>query len=110
MPPSPCTPSTITAAGSFRPLPESSSSFSKYMKSGIAPSKYLSYGIGVACTSGMPAAPRFIELPVTDSAPSVMPWNALVKLMTDSLPVTLRASFSAASTAFAPPGPGKTIL
>ena len=64
----------------------------------------------MACTSGMPAPPRFIELPVTDSAPSVMPWKALVKLTIDSRPVTLRASFSAASTALAPAGPGNITL
>jgi hypothetical protein len=66
----------------------------------------LSNGIGVAWTSGMPAPPRFMELPVTDNAPNVMPWKALVKLMTASRPVTLRASLSAASTEFAPVGPG----
>ncbi len=66
--------------------------------------------MGVACTSGMPAPPRFMELPVTDRAPSVMPWKALVKFTTDSRPVTLRASFNAASTALAPVGPGNMIL
>ena len=30
-------------------------------------------GMGVACTSGIPAPPRFIELPVTLSDPSVIP-------------------------------------
>ena len=58
----------------------------------------------------MPAPPRFIELPVTDRAPRVMPWKPLVKFTTDSRPVTLRASFKAASTALAPPGPGKATL
>ncbi len=64
----------------------------------------------MACTSGMPAPPRFIELPVTDSEPSVMPWKALVKLMIDSRPVILRTSFSADSTELVPVGPGNWIL
>ena len=64
----------------------------------------------MACTSGIPAPPRFIELPVTDSAPSVIPWNALVKLMIGSRPVIFRASFSADSTVFAPVGPGNCTL
>lgn len=66
--------------------------------------------MGVAWTSGTPAPARFIELPVTDSAPSVMPWKALVKLMIDSRPVALRASFSAASTELVPVGPGNWTL
>jgi hypothetical protein len=51
-----------------------------------------------------------MELPVTESDPSVMPWKALVKLTTCSRPVTLRASLSAASTALVPVGPGSCAL
>jgi hypothetical protein len=43
---------------------------------------------------------------VAARAPSVMPWMAPVKLITSVRPVAFRASLSAASTAFAPPGPG----
>lgn len=43
---------------------------------------------------------------MTESAPSVMPWNALVKLMIASRPVILRASFNADSTELVPVGPG----
>ncbi|CAM5266726.1 hypothetical protein SANTM175S_03199 [Streptomyces antimycoticus] len=39
IPPSPCTVSTITAAGWLRPEPWSSSSRSNHRKSGIVPSK-----------------------------------------------------------------------
>ncbi len=55
------------------------------------------------------AAARLSALPVTESAPSVMPWNELVKWTIVVRPVTLRASFMAASTAFAPPGPGNMM-
>jgi len=66
----------------------------------------MAYGNGVPCESGTPAPPRLIALPVTASAPSVMPWNPFVKHTTSVRPVTFRASFSAASTAFVPAGPG----
>ncbi|SIN59278.1 Uncharacterised protein [Mycobacteroides abscessus subsp. abscessus] len=66
--------------------------------------------MGVECTSGTPAPARFIELPVTASDPSVIPWNALVKLMIDSRPVMFRASLSADSTALVPVGPGNCTL
>ena len=39
-----------------------------------------------------------------------MPWKPLVKHATSVLPVTLRASFSAASTAIVPAGPGNCTL
>ena len=39
-----------------------------------------------------------------------MPWKPLVKHATSVLPVTLRASFSAASTAIVPAGPGNWTL
>ncbi len=39
MPPSPCTDSTMTAAGLFRPEPWSSNSRSNHRKSGTLPSK-----------------------------------------------------------------------
>jgi hypothetical protein len=58
----------------------------------------------------MPAPWRFIELPVTDSEPSVMPWNAFVKDRMCWRPVYLRASLSAASTVFVPVGPGNMTL
>ncbi len=64
----------------------------------------------MALVSGTPAPWRFMELPVMASDPSVMPWKALVKLTTESRPVTLRASFSAASTEFVPVGPGNITL
>ncbi len=51
------------------------------------------------------AAPRWCWLPVAASAPMLQPWKPLVKLMTLLRPVTLRASFSAASTALVPVGP-----
>ncbi|SKV50420.1 Uncharacterised protein [Mycobacteroides abscessus subsp. massiliense] len=70
----------------------------------------MSYGIGVECTSGTPAPARFMEFPVTASDPNVIPWKALVKLMTDSRPVMFRASLSAASTALVPVGPGNWTL
>ena len=47
-------------------------------------------------------APAF---PVQARAPRVIPWNPLVKAMTCSRPVILRASLSAASTALVPVGP-----
>ena len=106
MPPSPWTVSTITAADLSGPPPRLASSRSSHPKSGTGPSRAWSNGIGVAWVSGTPAPPRWNGLPVTDSAPSVMPWKALVKVITSVRPVTLRASFSAASTALAPPGPG----
>jgi hypothetical protein len=62
--------------------------------------------MGMACASGTPAPDRLAAFPVTASAPSDMPWKALVKLSTVWRPVTLRASFNAASTAFAPVGQG----
>ncbi len=67
-------------------------------------------GIVSAIVSGTPAPRRFIELPVTASEPSVMPWNALVNETTRCRPVTLRASFSADSTALVPVGPGNCSL
>lgn len=39
-----------------------------------------------------------------------MPWKALVNETTDSRPLTLRASFSADSTALVPVGPGNITL
>ena len=60
--------------------------------------------------SGRPAPRRAKPLPVTASDPSVMPWKPLVKHATSVLPVTLRASFSAASTAIVPAGPGNCTL
>lgn len=39
-----------------------------------------------------------------------MPWKALVKETMDSRPLTLRASFSADSTALVPVGPGNMTL
>ncbi len=58
----------------------------------------------------MPAPARLKALPVTASDPSDMPWKALVKETTDSRPLTLRASFSADSTALVPVGPGNITL
>ncbi len=66
--------------------------------------------MGVPCTSGMPAPARLNALPVTASDPSDMPWKALVKDTIDSRPLTLRASFSADSTALVPVGPGNMTL
>ncbi|CAM5266760.1 hypothetical protein SANTM175S_03200 [Streptomyces antimycoticus] len=66
--------------------------------------------MGVPWTSGMPAPARLKALPVTASEPSDMPWKALVKDTMDSRPLTLRASFSAASTALVPVGPGNMTL
>jgi hypothetical protein len=51
-----------------------------------------------------------MEFPVTASEPRLMPWKALVKPATFSRPVTLRASFSAASTELVPVGPGNWSL
>ncbi len=62
------------------------------------------------CTSGMPAPARLNALPVTASEPSDMPWKALVNDTIASRPLTLRASFSAASTALVPVGPGNITL
>lgn len=47
---------------------------------------------------------------MTASEPSDMPWKALVNDTMDSRPFTLRASFSAASTALVPVGPGNITL
>ncbi len=58
----------------------------------------------------MPAPARLKALPVTASEPSDMPWKALVKDTIDSRPLTLRASFSADSTALVPVGPGNMTL
>ena len=66
-------------------------------------------GTGMACGNGTPAPSRWNLLLVTASAPSVMPWKAPVKVITSVRPVALRASLSAASTAFVPPGPGNCI-
>lgn len=70
----------------------------------------MSNGIGVPCTSGIPAPARLNAFPVTASEPSDMPWKALVNETTDSRPLTLRASFSADSTALVPVGPGNITL
>ena len=45
---------------------------------------------------------RFAGCPVTDSAPSVRPWNEPSSATRPVLPVALRAHFSAASTASVP--------
>ncbi len=66
--------------------------------------------MGVPCTSGMPAPARLNAFPVTASEPSDMPWKALVNDTIASRPFTLRASFSAASTALVPVGPGNMTL
>ena len=58
----------------------------------------------------MPAPSRFIEFPVTDSDPSVIPWNAFVNESRCWRPVTLRVSLSAASTVFVPVGPGNITV
>lgn len=64
----------------------------------------------MAWCSGTPAPARLAAFPVTASEPSDIPWNALVKETTVCRPVTLRASFSAASTALVPVGPGNITL
>ena len=92
------------------PLPSSFSMASKKPSvSGSSPMKPQK-GIEVVFCSETPAPARLKPLPVTASAPRVMPWKALVKLTTRSRPVTLRASFKAASTALVPVGPGNCSL
>ena len=60
--------------------------------------------------SDTPAPARLNRLPVTASDPSVMPWKPLVNETIVRRPVALRASFSAASTALVPVGPGNWTL
>ncbi len=59
-------------------------------------------------TSGSNAA-RFAGWPVTESAPSVRPWNEPSSATTPLLPVALRAYLSAASFASAPELQKKTV-
>ena len=111
MPPSPCTVSTITAAGLLRPEPWSSSSRSNQRKSGDrAVEVVVERHRACRAPAGRRRRPRLKALPVTASEPSDMPWKALVKETIDSRPLTLRASFSAASTALVPVGPGNMHL
>ena len=98
----------MTAAG------RSASARSRYAAScpSVSPpsGRLPSNGIVTVCSSGTPAPARFDGFAVTASDPSVMPWNPFVNATTVRRPVTLRASFSAASTAFVPVGPGNCTL
>ena len=67
-------------------------------------------GHAVDAPRGTPAPPRWCWLPVAATAPRVTPWKPLVKEMMLVRPLTLRASFMAASTALVPVGPVNCIL
>ena len=107
-PPSAWIVSRITAAG------RSASGRSRYAASAASesspPDGPPSNGSATVCSSGTPAPARFDGFDVTASDPSVMPWKPSRNATTVGRPVTLRASLSAASTAFVPVGPGNCTL